>query len=163
MKTVKLKLSEDKARSLYPEASGEFKAMLEESFGKEFFRTDPMEWINDFDDVLEFHGIKPTDFIAQCKGLAPDEVAYKQLKLIVAAYNNNELPDWNNSDQWKHYPWFDMRSEAAGGSAAGFSLDAVASGRENSSVGSRLVFLNEDHSNDAVEKFLPIYRAYFTV
>ena len=163
MKTVKLKLSEDKARSLYPDAAPEFRAVLEETFGKGFFRTNPMEWIDDFDDVLEFHGLAPSAFTAQCKGLAPDEVAYKQLKLIVAAYNGNELPDWDDSDQRKYYPWFDMRSAAAGGSAAGFSLCGVDLVRECSNVGSRLVFLNRDHALDAVEKFLPIYKALFTV
>lgn len=157
MKTVKLKLSEDKARSLYPDAPPAFKELLEENFGKAFFRTDPMEWINDFSDVLEYHDLSETAFNIECSGLPDDEVAYRKIKLIAAAYNGGWTPDWNDSGEYKYYPWARL-----GGSASGFSLHAVDHGRGDSYVGSRLVFKERDHAEDAFRKFTAIYKNFFT-
>jgi len=157
MKTIELKLTEEKARSLYPAAPTYFKEVLEENFGKALFATDPMERFQEFTDILAYHGITPADFDQQCQGLAPDEVAYRQIKLIVAAYNDGWEPDWNDSDEWKHCPYFRM-----GGSAAGFSVGDLGLDRERSFVGSRLVYREEEHARDAANKFLPIYKAFFT-
>lgn len=157
MKTVKLKLSEAKARELYPSAPKEFKEMLEESFGADFFNWDPIKSLNDFNDVLKFHKIDCADFSRSLTNLDPDEQAYRQVKLIVSAYNNNERPDYSNRNQVKYYPWFYMP-----GSASGFSSDGYGNDYSGSGVGSRLVFLKKEHLLDATEKFKDIYNQFFT-
>lgn len=157
MKTVKLKLSWDKARSLYIDASKEFKELLEENFGKAFFRTDPKEWVNDFSDVLEYHNINETDFNIKCSGLTNDEVAYRKIKLIVAAYNDGWKPDWNDSYEYKYYPWVLL-----GDTDSGFFLHFVDNVLVSSGVGSHLVFKEREHAEDAFRKFTAIYKDFFT-
>ena len=73
----------------------------------------------------------------------------KHSKAIVAAYKlftiseaswkqmNMEI-DWNNFEQTKYYPWFDL--EDSSGSAPGFSFFVYVCGFSVSTVGSRLVF-----------------------
>ena len=35
-----------------------------------------------------------------------DEIAYKKLKIIFKAINNNWQPNWLDNDQYKYYPYF---------------------------------------------------------
>lgn len=110
--------------------------------------------ILNFDDVLNYHGITAEDFAKRTEGMTPDTVAYEQLKLIVAAYNENVKPDFTNSDQWKYEPWF--RFSASGG----FSCLGFGSYWTASDVGSRLCYLDHDNMCDAVEKFKDVYNQY---
>lgn len=110
--------------------------------------------IQNFDDVLKYHGITAEEFAKRTEGMTPDTVAYEQLKLIVAAYNENVNPDFTNRDQIKFEPWF--RYSASGGFSFGDCDDRWA----NSAVGSRLCFLSRDNMYDAVEKFKEVYNQY---
>lgn len=110
--------------------------------------------IQNFDDVLKYHAITADDFAKRTEGLAPDTIAYEQLKLIVAAYNENVKPDFTNSDQTKYEPWF--RFSASGG----FSYDYYDDYWAYSDVGSRLCFLDYGNMRDAVEKFQEVYNQY---
>jgi hypothetical protein len=37
--------------------------------------------------------------------LTKDELAYMKLKIIAKALNEGWVPNWNNWDEWKYYPW----------------------------------------------------------
>ena len=80
---------------------------------------DIKERIKNFGDVLKYHGITMSEFTLKYGSLELDEQAYIQLKMIVSALNEGWIPDWNNDDEWKYYPWFKMGSA----SGVGFSYD----------------------------------------
>ena len=109
-------------------------------------------------DIFAFHGTTAEEFDAKFGALASDTIGYEKCKLIVAAYNNNERPDYKNSKQRKYNPVFTMGSP----SGAGFSCSGYGNWYTVSYVGSRLDYLDYDNMIDATKKFLPEYKQYFT-
>ncbi len=75
------------------------------------------------------------------------EAAWKQ---------KNEKIDWNNYDQRKYYPWFDM--ESSSGSASGFSYYDYRCGNSGSTVGSRLVFPDSETAEYVAKTHLQLYK-----
>jgi hypothetical protein len=110
-----------------------------------------IEEINTMEDVYRLNGTTKWEFERKWEGFEPYQIAAEQERLIVSAYNKGELPDWDNSDQAKYYPYFKMGS---GKFSYYFSLYHYTS----SSVASRLCFLREEDLEDAVSKFLHIYK-----
>ncbi len=78
-----LQLSEEIAKKLYETASPEFKAVLEESFGKELFTTDIEELVS---------------------------AAYRTLRIEAKKMRGDWTPDWTDSSQAKYVPWFEYKS-----------------------------------------------------
>lgn len=144
-----LTITEKKARQIYPEASGDVKTLLEETFGKDFFTKKVTERILNWDDVLAELGITKFDNYG-----SDDEVAYRQLKLIAKALNEGWEPNWDNSNQPKWYPWFYMNS------ASGFSFLGTYCVLSNSRVSARLCFKTEELANHAAKTFTDIYKKY---
>ena len=97
---------------------------------------DITERIKSFDDVLKHLEIVPVDFAKQCDRLAPDEVAYRKVKLIAEALNEGWKPDWTNSSEYKYLPWFKM----GGSSGSGFAYNDYDNWNTDSTCGSRLCF-----------------------
>ena len=152
----------DKANALkaHEEASIKGKSLLENLFGKKVFLKDVKDRIKNFDDVLAENGISREDFETSCKGLEPDEIAYRMAKLVCLAFNEGWLPDWTNSNQYKYFPWFNMGSS----SGVGFSYDDCGRWRAISRVGSRLCFKSSDLAKHAGQLFeQEIYKPLFTI
>lgn len=82
---------------------------------------------------------------------------YKLFVLSEAAWKEkNEKIDWNNFDQRKYYPWFDM--ESSSGSASGFSFYVCYFDRSASTVGSRLVFPDHETAEYVAKTHLHLYK-----
>ena len=148
MKT--LQISDNLARQIYPSADTQLKSLLEENFGKLFFSQKITEKIKTFEDACEILGDED-DII--CQSHPADEVAYAQLKVIVKALNEGWQPDWNNSNQYKYYPWFVMEG--------GFRFDDVHYHCTGSLVGSRLCFKSRELAEYAGKTFKKLYEQYF--
>ncbi|MDP1816716.1 MAG: hypothetical protein Q8K92_19845 [Leadbetterella sp.] len=67
-----------------------------------------------------------------------------------------EKIDWNNYDQRKFYPWFDL--EKYSGSASGFSCLGFGCGGSDSGVGSRLVFPDRETAEYVGKTHLHLYK-----
>ena len=120
---------------------------------------DIKERITNFVDVLMLLNVDPKEFVEQTKNLPSDELAYKQLKLIVQAFNEGWVPDWTNSNEYKYYPWFKMGSPSGGG----FSSHDCDSWITTSTVGSRLCFKSADLAKHAGQLFESIYKDFLTL
>lgn len=118
------------------------------------------ERIKTFDDVLKENGTTREEFEKSCKGLEPDEIAYKMAKLVCLAYNEGWIPDWNNSNEYKYYPYFKMGS-SSGVSFSYFDYDfryAV------SGVGAHLCFKSSNLAKHAGKLFeQEIYKPLLTI
>jgi hypothetical protein len=68
----------------------------------------------------------------------------------------NEKIDWNNYDQRKYYPWFDM--EKYSGSASGFSYGGYGCDYSSTYVGSRLVFPDRETAEYVAKTHLQLYK-----
>lgn len=123
--------------------------MLEDTFGKQFFSKDTRDYIKTLEDAINATGdklvINPSDM--------PDEVAYKKLKIIYKALNNDpKFPDYSNHSQWKYYPWVKPNSSGVGLS---YFVDDFT--RSYTAVGSRLVVGTYDQAEYLGELFISLY------
>lgn len=110
--------------------------------------------IKTFEDVLEDNNISELDFKASCKGLDEDEIAYKQVKLIIKSLNEGWEPNWNKGNEYKYYPYFDMRD------SGGFSHSGCTVWGTGTDGGSRFCFKSRELSNYAGGTFLDIYKKF---
>ncbi|MGE8528472.1 hypothetical protein [Chryseobacterium rhizosphaerae] len=118
-----------------------------------------MEVIKTFSDVLNHLKIDEDWFEENNVGLSDDEIAYRQVKLIVKVLNEGWVPDWTNSNETKYYPWFKMGSS----SGSGFSYHVYDYWGSFSYVGSRLCFKSRELAEYAGEQFTEIYKKYMTI
>lgn len=148
-----LQIDKNNARKLYPTASAEFKQMLTDTFGETFFSQKITDRVKTYGDACEVLGIS-SEILAYDE-MTEDEQAYCKLKIIIRALNEGWTPDWNNSSQYKYYPWFYQN-------APGFRLNVVVSYFAASAVGSRLCFKSEELAIYAAKQFLDLYKTFFT-
>lgn len=146
-----LVIGEATAKEIYPKASAEIKAMLEDTFGKPYFSDKITDKVKTFDDACNILGINPFDVWQE--GDDSDDVAYKKLKVIARALNEGWEPDYNDSNQRKWYPWFLLNEP-------GFRLLDVNFDYSGSFVGSRLVFKSEELARYAATQFQGLYSDY---
>jgi hypothetical protein len=139
MKTKTLKLSEAKALELYKTASKEFKEILEESFGVEFFKPRTL-----FDVIKNYSDV--------CKQLCEPEQScpYQKLKQIERLFNGDWRKDWSNFNQYKYYPYFSL---------TGVGLVFDVSDFDCSGSGGRVAYFKDKQTSDFVGRtFVDIYR-----
>lgn len=82
--------------------------------------------------------------------------AYEMLTYIVPIRRGKWTPDWNNTSQYKYYPWFWMDRKH------GFVFDGTYCASDHSGVGSRICFPSAELCEATAKEFLAIYRIYFT-
>jgi hypothetical protein len=157
-----LKLDNDKARRLYPSAAPEFKTILEDSFGKDFFSQKVADRVKTFEDACNELGIDSTTAIPEVATdpLQKDERsiwAYCKLIIIAKALNEGWVPNWKDSSQYKYYPWFDLSS------GSGLSCNDYGRRNSDSGVGSRLCFKSRELAEYAGKQFKDIYTEFFII
>ncbi len=107
--------------------------------------------VKTFEDACEVLGIE--SFHESFQEGTPDEIAYKKLKVIVAALNEGWKPNWNNLNEAKWQPYFDMRGSGLVFHAADIWYSITA-------VGSRLCFRSRELCEYAGKQFQSIYNDY---
>ena len=116
------------------------------------------EKIKTFEDACLSLGIDPAKALPYANPEVSDQIAinaFAKITIIAKALNEGWVPDWDDSDQNKYYPWFWMESKAAGGS--GFSCSGCDYGDSYSAVGSRLVFKSSELARYAGNHILETY------
>ena len=116
---------------------------------------DIKERIQSMADVFALNNTTQEEFESKWDGFADHEIGNALEVLIVAAYNEGKLPDWEDGTI-KRYPIFTMPTP----SGARFAFLDYDCWQSFSFVGSRLVFIGPDsyeNMMDAVTKFLPQY------
>jgi hypothetical protein len=154
---MELKINKEKAKKLYPKADDWFKIELEEAFGPDSFRKKDFRDIKTFEDACTELELTQEDLLHIRNDDEPDEVAYKKLKIIIAAINQGWIPDWNNGDQKKWWPYFNL-SSGFGFSAAFYDCDGT-----GTTVGSRLCFESQEKAIYAGQQFLDLYKDFLTL
>ncbi|MFZ4569723.1 MAG: hypothetical protein ACOYM0_01175 [Bacteroidales bacterium] len=151
-----LKLERSTAVKIYNKASREIQEILISSFGKECFSGKIIDRIKTYEDAWNEADqetrrdceIFPTDTM--------DVVAYKKLKLIARVINQGWIPDWDNSKQYKWFPYFDL-SSGFGFSDSGYRYTCT-----RTAVGSRLCFQSEENATYVGKQFTDIYKDFLT-
>lgn len=115
--------------------------------------------VTSYEEACERVGVEPlTEERIKALELRPDEVARKKLEVITAALNEGWSPDWNNTNEYKYYPYFyiELRKH---GAYAGLSCTATdnAASYANAAIGSRLCFHDYETAHYAGKTFTELY------
>ena len=157
---MELKIKKETAKEIYSDSPDALKKILEETSGKDYFKKKSFDEIKTFEDACELQGINPDSVVNDADTI--DEKAYKKLKIIVRSinlidYDRPWIPDWNNSNQYKWWPYFNLSS------GFGFSHSGYICGHPTTTVGSRLCFESEEKAKYAGNQFLQLYKDFLTI
>lgn len=129
-----------------------------------FYKEEDYEEITDrvktYEDACKVLGVEPiNEQNAKAQGFRPDEIARRKLETIAAALNEGWKPDWNNTDQYKYYPYFYIQENAKGKGSAGLSCALANSAASNTSayIGSRLCFYASRLARYSGNQFTDLY------
>ncbi|AJA67342.1 hypothetical protein MYRA21_0098 [Myroides sp. A21] len=119
--------------------------------------------IKTFEDACQALGVNidvmPIGLPIELKHHLKALTAHTKLVIIAEALNEGWKPDWNNWNERKYYPWFEMGSP----SVVGFSSDGCDTWNAYSNVGSRLCFKNRELAEYAGKQFESLYKDYFVI
>jgi hypothetical protein len=120
------------------------------------------EKVKSFEDACQILGIESN--IPQVEMLPENHqkaiIAHYKLVIIAQALNEGWKPNWDDDDEYKYYPWFDMEGSSSG---SGFSCDGFVDWGSLSDVGSRLCFKSRELARYIGETFVDLYREYFVL
>lgn len=157
-----LQIDEQNARDLYPTADKAFKAMLEDSFGKEFFNQKITDRVKTFQDAVIILGsndqeVLKYNILAKYLPEADNILLEQKLIIIARALNEGWTPNWDNDNEYKYYPWFRM------GSAFVFNYTNYVWAGTTAFGGSRLCFKSRELAEYVGKQFTEIYKEYMTI
>ena len=157
-----LEITKEAAIKAHDEASTKGKTLLENLFGKRVFQKDITERVKSIEDAIRELGNNDVEVIQLNRmksiGLQNHIIGNQELIVIAKALNEGWQPDWQNDNEYKYFPWFDMDNSS---SAGRFSFGDAGLLRSASCVGSRLCFKSRELSNYAGNQFEDIYRKVF--
>lgn len=129
-----------------------------------FYKEEDYEEITDrvktYEDACKVLGVEPiNEQNAKAQGFRSDEIARRKLETIAAALNEGWKPDWNNTDQYKYYPYFYIQENAKGKGSAGLSCASATYTATNAIAyfGSRLCFYASRLARYAGNQFTDLY------
>ncbi len=129
-----------------------------------FYKEEDYEEITDrvktYEDACKVLGVEPiNEQNAKAQGFRSDEIARRKLETIAAALNEGWKPDWNNTDQYKYYPYFYIQENAKGKGSAGLSYAYTyyAAANTLAIIGSRLCFYASRLARYASNQFTDLY------
>lgn len=141
MRTLQIK--QDSLLAAFRNAGKEGKQVLSDLFGKQVALYDNItDRVKSFEDACQVLGISTN--VPEVKGLPRKHqkaiIANYKLIVIAEALNEGWKPNWQDSDEYKYYPWFDMSNPAGVGcSATSFTASNTAA-----KLGSRLCLKNRE-------------------
>lgn len=141
MRTLQIK--QDSLLVAFRNAGKEGKQVLSDLFGKQVALYDNItDRVKSFEDACQVLGISTN--VPEVKGLPRKHqkaiIANYKLIVIAEALNEGWKPNWQDSDEYKYYPWFDMSNPAG----VGFSNTYNAASRTYALFGSRLCLKNRE-------------------
>lgn len=141
MRTLQIK--QDSLLVAFRNAGKEGKQVLSDLFGKQVALYDNItDRVKSFEDACQVLGISTN--VPEVKGLPRKHqkaiIANYKLIVIAEALNEGWKPNWQDSDEYKYYPWFDMSNPAGVGSS---NANYTASDTY-ANVGSRLCLKNRE-------------------
>ncbi len=115
----------------------------------------PMECIKTYNDACEHLGVDPNELPFKSPSNADQEAINANWKMwrIAKALNGDWEPNWNDSNEYKYFPYFNMKS-----AGVGFSITYYGHWTALTTVGSRLCFKSRELAEYAGTQFADIYK-----
>jgi hypothetical protein len=149
MQTLKIQIPEGFVIDDLDKASGEIRFKAKPKDVKQRIKT--------VEDVLVDNGFTQESFNEQFGNLEDDERAYIILKMLAKSLNEGWKPNWNDSNEYKYYAWFEM------GGSSGFRCNGYDGWYSRSDVGSRLCFKTRDLAIYAGQTFTSVYKQFMVI
>ena len=99
--------------------------------------------------VFEYHNTTEEEFDKLYQNLPKHVKSFEKECMVVAYYNKGWKPDFNNSKEYKYYPWFYMND---------FRLNCVYFYVADSDCSARALFKNEEDCKEAVKEFFEVFK-----
>jgi len=90
-------------------------------------------------------------------------IAHYKLIIIAEALNQGWTPNYNDYDEWKYFPWFEVEASEENPSGSGFSRSDCDYWNTHATVGSRLCFRTKTLAKYAGRQFEELYKDYFLI
>jgi hypothetical protein len=154
-----MNITQETAKKLYPKSEDWFKEMLDNEFGRETFLGTDFRNFKTFDDCCRICGTTEEEFEKKWKEIPVDfqTIAFERLKIINQAINQEWIPDYFDTNQYKWAPWFNVSS-----SGFDFSDSYYYYVDSNAYVGFRLCFETKEKSNYAGRYFTRYFQEFIT-
>lgn len=141
MRTLQIK--QDSLLVAFRNAGKEGKQVLSDLFGKQVALYDNItDRVKSFEDACQVLGISTN--VPEVKGLPRKHqkaiIANYKLIVIAEALNEGWKPNWQDFDEYKYYPWFDMSNPAG----VGCSSSNHTASLTTADFGSRLCLKNRE-------------------
>lgn len=124
-----------------------------------------MNRITSFEEACRALGLDAEKVLPDVSAFPPPHqaalIAAGKLFIIADTLNEGWKPDWNNDEEYKYYPWFDLEKDK--NNPSGFRLNGVYCGYAGSGVGSRLCFKRRDIAEYAATQFIDLYREFMVI
>lgn len=129
----KIEILRSNAINAYNKTDENGKKLLKDLLGETTFNFNYKD-VNSYEFACAVIGEEPVDFdelneILENNGFEPlsaHEIAYRKLVTIAKALNLGWCPNWADFDEYKYYPWFDLKKEdtpaGVGGATNGAGL-----------------------------------------
>jgi hypothetical protein len=155
-----LEVSKDDILKEYKKADKKGQGILERLHGKQVFIPNITDRIKSFEDAC---GVLDMDTTLPDVSAIPKEdqetiTNYYKAIIITRGLNEGWQPDWENSSEYKYYPWFKFKS---GFGVSGTACDYTGT---YTGVGSRLCFKTRELAEYAGKQpeILEYYKKYLT-
>lgn len=119
-----------------------------------------MPLVKTFEEACAHRGLDPEKVLPDVT-MFPERdqkalIAVAKLMILNPVLNDDKLPNWQNRDEYKWEPWFDMEKDE--NNPTGFRFDVSVYDNSYSYVGSRLGYRTREISDHAGKVFEDLYR-----
>lgn len=122
--------------------------------------------IKTFEDACKHLGLDPVALPDVSKLPVKHQKAitanYK-LTIIAEALNDGWQPNWNNWNEYKYYPWFEVEASEEQPAGSGFSRSSYVGSHSGTYVGSRLCYKSSELARYAASQFEDLYKDYLLI
>lgn len=151
-----LEIKKDDAIKAHEKAKKSGKNLLENLFGKKTFLKEVTERIKTIEDVLEDNNTTQSDIHLMFANVPEHLKAQHIAELLCKSLNEGWESDWDNSNEYKYYPWFKIGS-------SGFRYYYYGHWHSDSNVSSRLCFKTSKLAVYAGEQFTDLYKQFMII
>jgi len=124
-----------------------------------------MSKIKTFEGACKALKLDPAKVLPKVNGFPKEHqealIAHAKLIIIAQALNGGWQPDWNNSDEYKYWPYFRVIPNNKSLSGFGLSYSDYDFWSANTCVGSRLCFKSSELAEYAGKQFKVLYEASY--
>lgn len=118
--------------------------------------------VKSYADACAVLGIEPMNEEVLVKlGFTGEEIARRKVGTIAEALNEGWVPNWNDTDEYKYYPWFYIEPNTYGahaGLSCAYTHHALTATAAH--IGSRLCFKTSALARYAGETFTELYTQF---